>query len=137
MNRIIRLKCLVILVFDNANLRLAICRKFKMALQKKFSKLKFLQSVGLLDAKFNYDRLCFERCRFMRLKSKLILFANLTKLLELFISPLFEREDLIQLYIGSVYNSYTGTARCFMAWVVSISSEYYLLANQLLVQFIT
>ena len=87
---------------------------------KKFSKLKFLQSVGLLDAKFNYEKLCFERSRLICFKSKLIFFANLTKLLELFVSPMFEREDLVQLYIGSFYNSYTGTARFFMGWVVSI-----------------
>ena len=87
---------------------------------KTFNKVRFLESTGLLDARFNNQTLRFERPWFVCIKAKLIFLLNLLAFLKMFISPMFKREDLIQLYIGSVYNVFTGAARYFIQWIVSM-----------------
>lgn len=84
-----------------------------------FNKVAFLQSIGLLEAKFNNQALCFERSWRLILRSKLIFLINLTMTLKMFISTMFEREDPLQIYFGSVFNVFRGAARNFLGWVVS------------------
>lgn len=68
----------------------------------KFNKIQFLQSVGLLSSRFDYATLRFERSWYLLFKSNLIFLVTLSGILKICISPMFKREDLIQLYIGSV-----------------------------------
>lgn len=67
----------------------------------KFSKLDLLASCGLLDRKFNYASGEFESSLRYRLWSYLVLIAEVTFLLPLYVSPFFGKQDIIQLWIGS------------------------------------
>lgn len=87
---------------------------------KKFSKVRFLQSVGFLNAKLDYQTLRFERSRYLRFKCHLTFLITLSAIVRMCISPLFEREDPRQLHIGSIYNMLTGAARNFVGWIVSM-----------------
>ena len=75
---------------------------------KKFNKIKFLESVGLLDQRFNFERLKFESSLYLRLKSYLILVYQLSFILKFFVSTFFEKEDIVQLWIGSPFNYLDG-----------------------------
>lgn len=72
-----------------------------------FSKLNLLASCGLLDRKFNFETLQFESSLRHLLWSYLVLIVQETYILSLYWSTFFEREDPIQLLIGSlVRNSF-------------------------------
>ena len=66
------------------------------------TKVRFLESIGLFTRRFNHETLQFEQSWYLRLKSKLILFVELLIALKIGASPLFEREDPVQLFIGNV-----------------------------------
>lgn len=86
---------------------------------KKFNKITFLQSVGYLNANLDQETLRFKSSWKLRLKCHLIFLINVSAVLKMCIFALFEREDPRQLYIGSIFNVLTGTARLFIALVVS------------------
>ena len=67
----------------------------------KFNKVKFLQTNGLLNARFDYETLKFERSWRFRLQSYLVTFFKATMPLKLVASWFFKREDEIQLWIGN------------------------------------
>lgn len=87
---------------------------------KQFNKVNFMQSIGLLDARVYYaPTFRFEKSWYLIVRSKLILLVNVSETLRFCISPMFERESLIQLYIGSPYNAFTGATRLFAGYTVS------------------
>lgn len=63
----------------------------------KFNKLDFLVSVGLVNARFNYVSLKFERSISIRLWCYLNSFLKFTFPFKIFLSMFFAREDRIQL----------------------------------------
>lgn len=69
---------------------------------KTFSKVKFLEFVGLLGARFDNETKTFERFFRHRLKASMTLLLVTSFSLRHYISTLFKREDPIQLQIGSV-----------------------------------
>lgn len=75
---------------------------------KKFNKIKFFESVGLLDQRLNQETLKFESSLYLRLKSYLILFYQLSFTLKFIVSPFFEKQDIVQLWIGSPFNYLDG-----------------------------
>ena len=90
-----------------------ICQSEKMneVKMKTLNKAKFMQSVGLLGARLKYDQtneqdgrvnVRFEKSWYLILRSKLILLINVSEISRICLSALFEREDIVQLYIGSV-----------------------------------
>lgn len=68
---------------------------------KKFDKIKFLQTWCLLNRRFNYDTLKFEKSWSLRLRCYLITFIKITMPLKLIVSMFFEQKDEIQLLIGT------------------------------------
>lgn len=64
---------------------------------KKFNKLNFLISVGLLNARFDYVSLKFERSISIRLWCYLNTLLKMTFAFKMFISAFYAREDPIQL----------------------------------------
>ena len=64
---------------------------------RKFNKVEFLISVGLLNAKFNYETLKFERSAYLRWKCYLNTLLKASFPFKMFFSVFFAREDLIQL----------------------------------------
>lgn len=72
-------------------------------MKKEFSKIKFLQTWCLLNRRFNYDTLKFEPSWWLRLRCYIITFFKATLPLKLIVSLFFEREDEIQLVIGTCH----------------------------------
>lgn len=75
---------------------------------KKFNKIQFLESVGLLNKRFNFKRLKFECSPYLLLRSYLILLYQLSFILKFFVSTFFKKEDIVQLWIGSPLNYLDG-----------------------------
>ena len=76
----------------------------KVVKMEKFSKVKFMQKIGLLTSEFNCDTGEFETCWRLRLKSYLLLiFLRLTFPLRLTLSYFYPVESLAQLWIGNLY----------------------------------
>ena len=71
---------------------------------KQFSKVKYLERVGLLHERFNYELLEFEPSFILSLNSHLALFIKVTWPLKLFVSLFWPRRHIAQLYIGNIYN---------------------------------
>lgn len=71
-------------------------------IKKLFNKVKFLQTWALLNSRFNYETLKFERYWPLRLRCDLITFFKATLPLKLIVSLFFERDDEIQLLIGKL-----------------------------------
>ena len=69
---------------------------------KRFSKIKFLESVGFLRSRFNDETGEFERSVYVNFKSNLIMLLKVIILLRVYISIWFKREDLVQLWIGNL-----------------------------------
>lgn len=69
---------------------------------KKFNKLKFLEFVGLLSARLNYQTLQFEKSNYLTFKGYLTVFLNVSFLLKQYVSIFYPQEDVIQLYIGNL-----------------------------------
>lgn len=71
---------------------------------KQFSKVKYLESVGLLHEKFNFEKLEFEPSFYLLLNSYFALFIRVTWPLKLFVSLFWPRTHVYQLlYIGNIY----------------------------------
>ena len=81
---------------------------------KKLNRVNFLQMLGLLDMRFSFEHQTFETSIFVKVRAFLILLANATMSLKLFISTLFPRKHLVQLFIGSPYNYLPDVARTTM-----------------------
>lgn len=67
---------------------------------RKFSKLKLLQSLGLLSKKLNYETSELESSWLLSLVSWLSLLSKLLFAWKLVISSFFPREHIVQLYLG-------------------------------------
>ena len=77
-----------------------------MSEMKKFNKIKFLETVGLLDKRFNYKSLKFESSPYLRFKSYVILLYQMSFILKFFVSTFFQKEDIAQLWIGKFRKSW-------------------------------
>ena len=73
---------------------------------KKFSKVRLLQSLGLLARRFNYDTLEFESSWLLRLVFILSLMSKLAFTCKLIISTYFPKTHIAQLYIGKVLENF-------------------------------
>ena len=73
---------------------------FTPVTMKKFNKVNFLQNWGLLNGRFNFNTLRFDRHWPLRFRCDLLTFFKATLPLKLVVSLFFEREDEIQLLIG-------------------------------------
>ena len=73
---------------------------------KKFSKVRLLQSLGLLARRFNYDTLEFESSWLLRLVFILSLMSKLAFTFKLIISTYFPKTHIAQLYIGKVLENF-------------------------------
>lgn len=87
---------------------------------KKFDKIQFFEFIGLLDKRLDKESLQFKSSLYLRLKSYLILFYQLSFILKFFVSTFFEREDIIQLWIGSPWNYLDPVPKFVMGLVVSV-----------------
>lgn len=88
--------------------------------KNKFSKLQLMRSIGFLDAKLNPKTLRFDRSIGDTLNCLLKMFCKISFVAKFYVSSLFEREDTIQLFIGSLFNFLPTTPRAFLGIVVSI-----------------
>lgn len=89
---------------------------------KKFNKIRFLEFIGLLDKRLNYKSLRFESSAYLRFKSYLILFYQLSFILKFFVSTFFKKDDIVQLAIGSPFNYLEEVPKFVMGLVVGVSS---------------
>ena len=69
---------------------------------KQFNKVNFLQNWGLLNGRFNFDTLRFERPWSLRFRCDVLAFFKAAVPIKLVVSLFFEREDEIQLLIGKL-----------------------------------
>lgn len=81
-------------VYTNRRDPKSVLRREKM---KKFNKIQFLASVGLLDAQFDYVALKFESSTKVRLKCYLNTLLKALIPFKVFVSTFFAHEDPIQL----------------------------------------
>ena len=89
---------------------------------KKFSKVKLLQMLGLLDKQFNLQTFEFESSLSLRFLFYLSLISKPPSTFKPLISCFFPRNSRIQLFIGSVFNGVSGQARFFFGIGASIQS---------------
>lgn len=71
---------------------------------KKFSKVKFMQQIGLLSSKFNYETHEFENSLSLRLVFSFSLLSKMLFSCPFFVSCFFEKTDVAQLFIGRQVN---------------------------------
>lgn len=71
---------------------------------EKFSKTRLFQILGLLDRKFNYKTLEFERSLPLRLWCVISLISKPLFTFKPFLAYFFPKTHWIQLYIGSIFN---------------------------------
>lgn len=69
----------------------------------KFNKVKFLQAQGLMQQSYDYEKLEFQPSLYLKLNSYLTLFIKTTFPLKIFLSTFWERQSIVQLFIGSIY----------------------------------
>ena len=81
---------------------------------KKLNKINFLQLLALVNRRFSYESQTFERSIYVMMRSQLILLLNTTMPLKFFVSILFPRRDLVQLFIGNPYNYLPDVPRATM-----------------------
>lgn len=98
--------------------------------KNQFSKLQLMRSIGFLDAKLNPKTLRFDRSIGDTLNCLLKMFCKISFVAKFYVSSLFERENTIQLFIGSLFNFLPTTPRAFLGIVVSIRQCRHLLAKQ-------
>ena len=84
---------------------------------KKFSKVKFLQTLGLLSRNVNYESLEFGRSWSLRLICFLHLTSKPLLTLKIFVSCFWPRNHVAQLWIGSIFNYISGQGR----WIIGIA----------------
>lgn len=84
---------------------------------KKFNKVQFLQSNGLMQRLYNHETNRFDRNLFLHLKSYFTLAVKVSFPLKLTVSVLYDRADREQLAIGNIYNYLADDPRGFMAFV--------------------
>ena len=70
---------------------------------KKFSKVRYLEGVGLLNRKFDHETLEFQPSLYLSFNSYFALFIRVTWPLKLFVSLFWPREHIFQLIIGNIY----------------------------------
>lgn len=95
-------------------------RRVEEKTKNEFSKLQLMQSVGFLSSKLNPETLRFDRSLRGTLNCLLKIFFKTSVVLKFYLSTLFEREDTIQLYIGSLFNYLPTLPKAFLGAVVSI-----------------
>ena len=83
----------------------------------EFSKLRLFQMIGLLDRKFNYETLQFERSPALRLWCYLSLILKSLFGLKFFISYYFPANNRFQLVVGSVFNDVPRHAKYYFGIV--------------------
>ena len=86
----------------------------------EFSKLRFLQCIGLLDRRFNYDTQKLEKSRPLYLYCQLVLLLDLVHCARLFVSIFWRREDSVQLIVGNYFNYLNDECRLLFGLLVSI-----------------
>lgn len=96
---------------------------------KQFSKLRFMEFVGLLNSRFDYASLDFEPSARLRFKSYVKLFLYVTLGLKFFLSQFFPRESTVQLLIGSLYNFLEPKPKFFIGLIVSNTFTYRLFSK--------
>ena len=67
---------------------------------KKFNKVKYLENVGLLHEKFDYETATFKPSYRLSFNSHLLLFIKLSWPIKLFVSLFWPRRHVVQLFIG-------------------------------------
>ena len=80
----------------------------------RFNKVKFLQILGLLSKRFNYQTLKFESYWPFRVWFYLSLFCKIFTI-KYVISDYFPQNHVAQLYLGSFFNFLDKDARFFMS----------------------
>lgn len=80
----------------------------------KFSKVKLLQVLGILNRKFNYQTLEFERSWSLDLIFAISLLSKFFYALKLFVSCFFPRNATSQLYFGNPFNHLSDKPKFFM-----------------------
>lgn len=83
---------------------------------KKFSKVQFLQSNGLMQRLYNYETNEFERSWPLHLKSYFTLLVKVSFPLKLVVSVFYDRDDRAQIFIGNIYNYLADDPRFFIAF---------------------
>src|SRR4051812_32109109 len=87
---------------------------------KQFNKVRLLQILGLLSRKFNYETLEFEPSWSLRLLSLISPISTSLFAFKFFISTFFSRNDIRQLYIGSIFN-FLPDQQSRLVWGVVVS----------------
>ena len=88
-------------------------------LPKKFSKVRLLQILGLLSRKFNPETFEFENSWSLRLIFYASLFLKPAFAFKSLTSYVFPKNDMIQLFIGNVYNYLPGQPKFFLGSYIS------------------
>lgn len=67
---------------------------------RKFSKVAFLQTNGLMHRRYNYETHQFDFSAYLLVNSYVTLLVKVSFPLKLFVSMFWERKDVAQLWIG-------------------------------------
>ena len=86
---------------------------------KKFSKIKFLQTVGLLDRKLDIETFRLKVSRLQELYCYICLILKLAHCAKLPVSLIWPREDPAQVFVGNFFNYLDVNPRFWLALTVS------------------
>ena len=92
----------------------------KINLLEKFNKVRFLQNLGLLSRQFNYETLEFEKSWLLRLVFYLSLISKPLFSFKQVVGLFWPKNDVRQLYVGSVFNYLADQPKFFLGIGVSI-----------------
>lgn len=87
---------------------------------KEFSKVRFLQILGLLNKKINPKTLKFETSFSLNLIFFIHLFSKPLFTFRPFVSYFFPQNEIIQLYIGNAFNYLDDKPKLFLTFGVSV-----------------
>lgn len=91
--------------------------------KNQFTKLQHMQTIGFLVAKLNPETLSFDPSIRGILNFLLMLSLKINVVFRFYLSTLFEREDIVQIYIGNLFNFLPALPKAFIGAVVSIRIE--------------
>ena len=85
----------------------------------KYDKLKIFQTLGLLRQ--NFDGKEFRKSKVLYVKSFFIIFLTISVSFKVTLSVFFEREDVRQLYIGSLFNFLSNSLRLMYSLIAKFN----------------
>lgn len=86
---------------------------------KKFSKINYLQKIGLLRRKFNDGEFSEKKSIYLSIRSYFIAIVTVLSSSKIFVSLFFDLNDEWQMYIGNTYNYLDESPRFFFGLAVS------------------